>query len=324
MGNQSAPKSNNVLRSLFARSHSKFALGKGTRTTIAENGKANGYGLVPPKSNVMYEVTVTQKVMDTSRLNPYFTIQKALTKKKIANDIYQNEWCEPPKTNEDADCEYSMRRAIRLYTKAAKEMEALLQGTYFQNVEKDHPQRHESRQICLDSMNNIVAVHLKQKDYHEAKLAAVEVLKMDPNNIKALLRAAKAALNDPVSSFEEASAAIKNAEAAVATTSGKKKAMNEKELNRLAIQLKEKQAEYKEKSKKMYGNKLRPKTTPVSDQNVEATSSSTAMGAKKEESTSSLFWKNQASTLFLQTIVPLILLVLVHYLFLKKEAISQT
>jgi len=306
-------------------SHSKFALGKGTRTTIAENGKANGCGLVPPNSNVMYEVTVTQKVMDTSSLNPYFTIQKALTKKKIANDIYQNEWCEPPKTNEDADCEYSMRRAIRLYTKAAQEMETLLQGTYFHHVEKDHPQRHESRQICLDSMNNIVAVHLKQKDYHEAKLAAAEVLKMDPNNTKALLRAAKAALNDPVSSFEEASAAIKAAEAAIATTSGKKKAMNEKELNRLAIQLKEKQVEYKEKSKEMFGNKLRPKKTPVSDQNVEATSSSTATATKKEESTSSsLFWKTHASTLFLQTIVPLILLVLVHYLFLKKEALSQT
>ena len=65
----------------------------------------------------MYKVTVTQKVMDTSRLNPYFTIQKALTKKKIANDIYTNEWCKPPETDKDANCDHSMKRAVRLYTK---------------------------------------------------------------------------------------------------------------------------------------------------------------------------------------------------------------
>jgi len=69
----------------------------------------------------MYKVTVTQKVMDTSRLNPYFTIQKALTKKKIANDIYTNEWCKPPETNKDANCDHSMKRAVRLYTKVCHE-----------------------------------------------------------------------------------------------------------------------------------------------------------------------------------------------------------
>jgi hypothetical protein len=55
---------------------------------------------------------------------PYFTIQKALTRKNIANDIYQHEWCPPSKD------------AIRLYTKAAKDMQTLLQVTYFNQVEK--------------------------------------------------------------------------------------------------------------------------------------------------------------------------------------------
>lgn len=230
-------------------SHSKFALGPGTRKFEETT--------VPPQSNVMYKVTVVQKVMDTSRLNPYFTIQKALTKKKIANDIYQYEWCPPPKSPEDPNCEQSMARAIRLYTKTAKEMETLLGGTYFQQVETDHPQRKESQIILLDSLNNIVAVNLRQKDYHKAKLAAVNVLKVDPNNLKALMRAAKAALLDPASTMEEASEAIKAAESVITY----KNPEEEKELKRLKVELKRKQQEYKQKTKEMFGSKLATKTT---------------------------------------------------------------
>jgi len=45
---------------------------------------------LPADANLLFEIQVTQIVMDTSRLNPYFTIQKALTMKKIANDVYNN------------------------------------------------------------------------------------------------------------------------------------------------------------------------------------------------------------------------------------------
>ena len=61
---------------------SKFALGEGTRKFQECQ--------VPANANVVYKVTATQIVQDTSRLNPYFSIQKALTRKKIANDLYQN------------------------------------------------------------------------------------------------------------------------------------------------------------------------------------------------------------------------------------------
>ena len=265
----------------------------------------------------MYKVTVTQKVMDTSRLNPYFTIQKALTKKKIANDIYQNEWCNPPETNEDADCEHAMRRAIRLYTNAAKDMETLLQGTYFKQVETDHPQRHESRQILLDSLNNLVALHLRQKEYHKAKLSAVEVLKVDPNNIKALLRAAKAALLDPASTLDEALAATKAAESAIATNSNNK-SINEKELNRLKIQLKEKQVEYKEKTKEMFGNKLSSVPPSVSKNDAESTTTSASLTSREKEETKTnvkLFWKKQMYTMVLQVILPMLILFLYKYFY---------
>jgi hypothetical protein len=240
-------------------SHPKYALGLGTRKFMDTT--------VPPNSSVMYKVTVVQKVVDTSRLNPYFTIQKAITRKKIANDIYQHEWCPPPKTSDDPSCEQSMARATKLYTKAAKEMETLLDGTYFQQVEEDHPQRKESQGILLDALNNIVAVYLRQKDYHEAKLAAVNVLQKDPNNIKALMRAAKAALLDPASTMEEASEAIKAAESEITY----KNPEEEKELKRLKVQLKRKQVEYKQKSKEMFGNKLTSAAT--------TTTTNTAAGA---------------------------------------------
>ncbi|KAG7359313.1 FKBP-type peptidyl-prolyl cis-trans isomerase [Nitzschia inconspicua] len=220
-------------------SHSKYAMGPGTRTIESVT--------VPPHSNVMYRIQLLQKVMDTSRLNPYFTIQKALTRKKIANDIYQFEWSSTPAT-----CEQAMNRSIRLYTRAAKDMETLLQGNYFSNVEEDHPQRIESRQLLLDSLNNIVAVHLKQKSYHKAKLAAVDVLQVDPHNLKGLLRAAKASLLDPASTLEEAKAALDAAEADITY----KHPDEEQQLQRLKVLFKKKQHQYKTTTRAMFGNKL--------------------------------------------------------------------
>jgi hypothetical protein len=259
----------------------------------------------------MYRVTVTQKVMDTSRLNPYFTIQKALTKKKIANDIFQNEFCHLPDTSEEVDYSHAMKRAIRLYTNSANLMENLLQGTYFQNVEKDHPQRNECRTILVDSLNNITAVYLRQKEYHEAKLSAVQVLTVDPNNIKALLRAAKSSLLDPASDFEEASAATKAAESAIANCS-KNKSINEKELKRLKTELKTKQLNYKEKNKEMFGNKI-----PVSKKNVDSTTATCMpdiLTPAENEETDASFWKNQIMYGMLPQIVfPLLIFFIYRY-----------
>jgi hypothetical protein len=228
----------------------------------------------------MYEVTVTQIVLDTSRLNPYFTIQKALNRKNIANDIYQHEWCLPPKAKTDPTCEAAMGRAIRLYQKTAKEMETLLGGTYFQNVEEDHPQRHQSSQLMLDSLNNICAVYLKQKEYNKAKQTAVEVLKLDRKNIKALLRAAKASLLDPASTMEEVKAALKEAGEQITY----KNPSEEKELKRLKTQLKRKQHEYKKKTKEMFANKLQTNSLSKDTRKNEKDVTSSEESAAREES----------------------------------------
>jgi hypothetical protein len=206
--------------------HSKDAFGPGTRVFETTT--------VLPFANVMYEVAVRKIVMDNSRLNPYSTIQKSLTRKNIANDIYQHEWCKPPKNDsDDPSCDAAMTRAIRLYNKAAKEMETLLQGTHFNQVEKYHPQRIQSQQLLLDSLNNIVAVYMKQHEYHKAKQGAVEVLKQDPKNLKGILRAAKSALLDPASTMEEVKAALEAAESEITYQKSERRKGTQTTLNRI-------------------------------------------------------------------------------------------
>ncbi|VEU43283.1 unnamed protein product [Pseudo-nitzschia multistriata] len=242
-------------------SHPKFALGRGTRTTIqsGSNTAAEIPERIPPNSSVVYRVTVKQKVMDTSRLNPYFTIQKALSRKQIANDVYRNEWCPKSDEGDAPDCGHAMNRALRLYARAAADMETLLGGTYFRQVgTTDHPQYREAARIRLDCLGNTVAVRLKQKDYHAAKLAAVALLEVDPNHPKSLLRAAKAALLDPASTLGEAEAAIRAAESAMASEGGDGSASSaeRKELLRLKAQWKKKRDDYKQTTRAMFGNKL--------------------------------------------------------------------
>jgi tetratricopeptide (TPR) repeat protein len=293
----------------------------------------------------MYEVAVRKIVMDNSRLNPYSTIQKSLTRKNIANDIYQHEWCKPPKEDsDDPSCDAAMTRAIRLYNKAAKEMETLLQGNYFNQVEEDHPQRIQSQQLLLDSLNNIVAVYMKQNEYYKAKKAAVEVLKQDPKNLKGILRAAKSALLDPASTMEEVKAALEAAESEITY----KNPNEEKELKRLKTLFKKKQQEYKQKTKEMFGDKLKTNTlgvdvttTTTDDDNKSTTAEKVeSEGAgdsmtkdipiiadDKESSTEESksdkgFWKTQAFTIFVQIVVP-IALFLLYQLITKANRIAQ-
>lgn len=180
-------------------STAKFAFGPHKRTFPAGN---ENYTL-PPDSSVLYHITRVMKVKDTSRLNPYFTLQKTTTRKNIANDLYVCEW---PQRKD---------RALRLYEKAAKDMELLVDGTYFQQVGTDHPQYKEARQLMIDSYNNILALHMRAKQYIPAKQAGATLLKTDPRNLKALLRLAKVAMMDPKATLEEADSAIQALENAV-------------------------------------------------------------------------------------------------------------
>lgn len=202
------------------------AYGEESRRTWKNEETGKVYTL-PSDSPVMFQVEVMQIVADTSRLNPYFSLQKAMTRKKIANDIYQNEWNSGGKARE---------RAIRLYEKAGKDMHKLLHGTYFQQVgDPEHPQRKECKAILGDCFNNIVAVYLSAKRYTKAREAALEIMdKYDRNNIKAHLRYAKACILDSTCTTKQIQEAFDRTEGAI----GYRNPTEEEELKKLKAQWK--------------------------------------------------------------------------------------
>ena len=217
---------------------SKFALGE-------EGTRKYQDCVVEPNSNLLYKVTVSQIVQDTSRLNPYFSLQKALTRKKIANDLYQHElMILSQKEAADNKNEAGKMRALKLYRQAGRDMKDLLDGTYFNSVEQDHPQRKECRQLMIDCYNNIVVIYMHAKQYDKALDAVETALKRDPKNLKALIRNAK--LHVLVASSEKklklADEAIKDAENAICY---KDKAEE--------VEIKKIRAQYKQRRKQILG-----------------------------------------------------------------------
>lgn len=210
--------------------HSKFALGEGSRKYQD--------CVLPPNSNVVYRVEATSKVQDTSRLNPYFSLQKALTRKKIANDLYQCELLNlTSREAADNQNETARNQALKLYRQAGRDMKDLLDGTYFNSVEQDHPQRKECRTLMIDCYNNVVVVYMHCKQYTKA-LDAVEIaMKRDPKNLKAMIRNAKlhVLLASSEKKLKEADEALKLAENAICY----KDNAEEAELKKIRLQYKQ-------------------------------------------------------------------------------------
>ena len=194
---------------------------------------------IGPNTNVIYKATVVQIVQDTSRLNPYFSIQKALTRKKIANDLYQHELLNlTPKEAAELKNTDARDRALKLYKQAGRDMKDLLDGTYFASVEQDHPQRKECRQLMMDCYNNVIVIYMHSKQYANALDAAeLAIQRGGSKNLKALVRNAKlhvllASSEKKVKAAEEA---IKMAEDAICY----KDKAEEEELKKIRAQLKQ-------------------------------------------------------------------------------------
>ncbi len=208
-------------------SHSKFAHGPGQR-------KHGDYEL-PSNSNVLYQITVRAILKPSASTADEIAI--ALSKKNIGNDIFANEW-NP----------YGISRAKQQYKRAGELMEHLLQTGTWKDDEEDQFLQQKAREIMLDSFNNLAALHLRNTDYKLAKEAAVKVLERDPDNFKALIRAAKAALLDPASEFEEV-------EAALAAAASRSEDASDLDLQKLKEEFVRRKRAYKKKSKAMFSNK---------------------------------------------------------------------
>ena len=178
-------------------SHSKYAYGLGGRTyRSTEHNNSVVYEL-PPESNVAYEITVLSKVESLDE--PETILQFTQARKEQANDQYQDEWSRGA----------GKTRIKQAYERIARDMEGLLQtpeGLSESVIATAHNLR-------IDALNNITAVLLRAGEFHAAKTAAVAVLELEPQNFKALIRAAKAALMDPSSEFIEVEKALEAAAA---------------------------------------------------------------------------------------------------------------
>jgi len=233
-------------------SHSKFAYGqlkrKSNDISIGDNldGRGKVYEL-PPHSNVRYEVTVKSVVPDFDREDPSFQIRASRAKKIIGNDVYANEWSDGQ----------GKLRSIQLYKRGADGIEHLVTSDPIEHEPEKTDSSHsicicnQAKSVLLDCLNNIVAVHMRAKEYHQAKEAAVAVLSHDPTNRKALVRAAKACLLDPASLYEEVQAAIDAAKAQTSAAAADDDGYVA-ELQRLQTELKRRRTEYKKKSKEMF------------------------------------------------------------------------
>jgi len=200
-------------------SHSKFAYGPMQR-------KHGSYEL-PPNSNVVYHIHVKSVISDDNTIaSPKFQLQLAKNKKSIGNDVYANEWSNG----------YGKNKALLLYKKAGEA------ATNSLGDDTDAALQEDAKEILIDALNNTAAVYMRAKEYGKAKESATLALMRDPNNLKALLRAAKAAMLDPSCSFEESSAAIVAAEEVDA---------DDADVRKLRVELQLRKRDYKAKSKEM-------------------------------------------------------------------------
>lgn len=254
-------------------SHSKYAYGNLTRI--------HGDYVLPENSSVLYEVHV-KKIVAASE------VEIAASRKQIANDCYKNEWSNG----------HGKTRPLYLYKKAADAMN---------NVLVDTPNDEVARSILVDCLNNTAAVYLRAKEYGRAKEAATQVLLHDPDNVKALCRAANSAMRDPAGSFEESEAAIKTAESINPHDSDVVKVRSE--LNR-------RKKEYKRKSKAAF-SKLGAsgkKQSPTSQRDLTAESPN----SHPNHTIESQSWSEVLRPILLQMAVSLIALVLFQYMAKQK------
>ena len=207
-------------------SHSKYAYG------VA--GRVHGAYTLPPATNVLYEIELLEKLSTDPYESPASALQLAAARKDQANDMYTAEWYQG----------LGKTRIQQAYQRIAKDMEALLQT----DDELPESMATTAHALRIDALNNLTAVLLRAQEYHAAKATAVQVLELDPDNFKALIRAAKAALMDPSSEFAEVELALQRA----AQHAGNHNDAVREDIARLTADFGKRKQAYEQASKQMY------------------------------------------------------------------------
>jgi FK506-binding protein 8 len=164
------------------RTSSKFAYG-------AKGLVLNNQQIVPPDSNLELRVTVhsiTEAIppaeMNEQQIEHELNLRKAAGNRLLAEG-------EP-------------QRALRCYGQCLK----MLEGS---ELDMTRPELTNVRKLIIDMLNNTAMVHLQMQEYKKAKESCISVLEIDPDNVKALYRAGKAAIY--TADYDEAEAALQKA-----------------------------------------------------------------------------------------------------------------
>jgi FKBP-type peptidyl-prolyl cis-trans isomerase len=255
------------------RSHSKYAYGPGQRDWKTSNGKYT----LPANALVQYTVTLKNIVPSAELESRSFKLKLCQSKKLIGNDIYNNDHI-------SSDNPYARSRALQVYQRSADMLtHLLLHHDSESNVDEvDSLDAEAARECLLACLNNIAAVHMRCQSYHAAKEACVAVLERGSTNVKALLRAAQAALLDPASSYEEVDAAIEAASTATKAQQGREKTEQRAaqrhsladEVERLRFDLQRKQRAHAKKERAMWYAKMARSPTARTAMDVDGDNSS--------------------------------------------------
>ena len=178
--------------------HSKFAHPHGRKNKF--NGVESND--LPSSKDVIYRVYLRSIKSIAEDQSYTFRLKLARQLKSIGNDYYINEWIGPHGG-------LGKVKSLKAYNGSSNELVSLLKDLNEDETSESGENgelRGEAGALLVDCLNNISAAHLRDQDYGKAKDAAAEAIKLDPNNIKALCRAAKAAMS--VGEFEESKMAL--------------------------------------------------------------------------------------------------------------------
>lgn len=213
-------------------SHSKYA---------HPNGRKSQFGTdLPTNARCYFRVRVNNIEPYMADQSYSFRLNIAKQLKAIGNDYYTNEWIEPKG-------ELGKVKALRKYKASTEELMAMAKDLK-EESEKDITLEREVCSLLVDCFNNISTVHYRDKEYIKSKEAAIEVIKLDPDNIKALIRAGKSSLL--TGCFEECLLTIQTV---------KDIDKDNKDLHKLQLDYRRKMASYRHREKRMYENMIRAK-----------------------------------------------------------------
>lgn len=217
--------------------HSKYAYGSYGRKS------RNGIPEVPPNANVIFKVRIKSILPqhDVKSKTNSFQISLFKAMKNIGNHYYKNDWV-------GSDGGNGKIRALKLYNTISKDGLEMLQ-----DLEHGSLDRREVYFIIVDSYNNLTALHLREKEYRKAKDVATQAIQLDPYNMKALCRAAKALLM--IGEFEECKAVLDAADE-TAENIDTEEGFNKTHVKRLKRELALKKKEHKKLEKQIYAQML--------------------------------------------------------------------